>query len=405
MAVTVPASTWRALARRLADELDGDGDLRTPQWRDALLAVPRHEFVPRYYVPESDARPLRWVTHEPHDTESIQRWLDLVYSPTTLITALADYVDRGIRAPVSSSTKPDLMIRMLEALDVTDGMRVLEIGTGTGYNAALLAHRLGSQHVCSVDIDPQLVSDARQRLAKLGYTPTVVTADGTDGLAEHAPFDRLIATCAVFAVPGTWIEQLRPGGLALAHVEGPLGAGNLIALRRGSAPVLQGRFLPWWGCFMRRRATAGATVGSPLPVRTTEPSVIRHTALDPAELDGGKHFPFLAQLYLPPGMFRSISVDDDQVAVTQLRAPDGSWCTINREPDATGHRTVREAGPTPLWANVETAWQRWQQLGAPAWHEFGLTATAPSHHVWLRDPHHGPRWALSTPLPYQVTGS
>jgi protein-L-isoaspartate O-methyltransferase len=67
-----------------------------------------------------------------------------VYSPTTLVTDLADYADRGVQAPVSSSTKPDLMIRMLEALDVTDGMRVLEIGTGTGYNAALLAHRLGS---------------------------------------------------------------------------------------------------------------------------------------------------------------------------------------------------------------------------------------------------------------------
>jgi protein-L-isoaspartate O-methyltransferase len=261
MAVTVPASTWRALARRLADELDGDGDLRTPQWRDALLAVPRHEFVPCYYIPEPDARPLRWMMHEPRDAETTQRWLDLVYSPTTLITDLADYVDRGVQAPVSSATKPDLMIRMLEALEVTDGMLVLEIGTGTGYNAALLAHRLGGQQVCSVDIDPQLVSEARHRLARLGYTPTVVTADGADGLAGHAPFDRIIATCAVIAVPAAWIEQLRPGGLALVHVEGPLGAGNLLALRRGTAPVLQGRFLPWWGCFMRRRAAAGATVG------------------------------------------------------------------------------------------------------------------------------------------------
>jgi methyltransferase of ATP-grasp peptide maturase system len=397
MVVAVPASTWRALARRLADELDGDGDLRTPQWRDALLAVPRHEFVPRYYLPEPDARPLRWVAHEPRDTESTQRWLDLVYSPTTLITALADYVDRGVQVPVSSSTKPDLMIRMLEALEVADGMRVLEIGTGTGYNAALLAHRLGSQQVCSVDIDPQFVSAARHQLARLGYTPIVVAADGAAGLAEHAPFDRIIASCALFAVPEAWIEQLRPGGLALVHVEGPLGAGNLLALRRDVAPVLQGRFLPWWGCFMHRRAAVGATVGSPLPARTAEPPVTRHTALDPAELDGGRSFPFLAQLYLSPGMFRSISVDDEQVAVTQLRAPDGSWCTISREPDATGRHIVREAGPTPLWANVETAWQRWQQLGTPACHEFGLTATATAHHVWLGDPHRGPRWALPTP--------
>jgi protein-L-isoaspartate(D-aspartate) O-methyltransferase len=164
---------------------------------------------------------------------------------------------------VSSSTKPDLMIRMLEALDVTDGMRVLEIGTGTGYNAALLSHRLGSAQVCSVDIDPHLVSQARQRLTRLGYTPTVATADGADGLPAHAPFDRIIATCALFAVPAAWIAQLRPGGLALAHIEGPLGAGNLLALRRGDAQVLEGRFLPWWGCFMRRRATARFTPSDP----------------------------------------------------------------------------------------------------------------------------------------------
>jgi methyltransferase of ATP-grasp peptide maturase system len=395
MAVTVPASTWRALARRLANELDGD--LRTPAWRDALLAVPRHESVPRYYVQEPDARPLRWITHEPRDAQSTTRWLDLVYSPTTLITNLADYADRGVQAPVSSSTKPDLMIRMLEALEVTDGMRVLEIGTGTGYNAALLAHRLGSQQVCSIDIDPQLVSDARERLSRLGYHPTLVTADGAHGLAEHAPFDRIIATCALSAVPAAWIEQLRPGGLALVHIEGPLGAGNLLALRRGAAAVLEGRFLPWWGCFMRRRATAGPTVGSPRPVRTSEPPVSRHTTLDPAELDGGKHFPFLAQLYLPPGMFRSIYLDDDQGAMTELRAPDGSWCAIKREPDTTGRRTVREAGPTPLWASVEAAWQQWQGLDAPAWHEFGLTATPTKHHIWLRDSHDGPQWPLPTP--------
>ncbi|HWR46124.1 MAG TPA: hypothetical protein VN327_00695 [Pseudonocardiaceae bacterium] len=61
------------------------------------MAVPRHEFVPRYYAPEPDTRPLRWVAHEPRDAESTQRWLDLVYSPTTLITALVDYADKSQR--------------------------------------------------------------------------------------------------------------------------------------------------------------------------------------------------------------------------------------------------------------------------------------------------------------------
>ncbi|MGH4008640.1 MAG: methyltransferase domain-containing protein, partial [Pseudonocardiaceae bacterium] len=354
MTITVPASTWQPLARRLAEELDADGDLHSPGWREALIAVPRHEFIPRYYVQDQHARPLRWTTHEPSDPESTQRWLELVYSPTTLITDLADYADRGVQAPVSSSTKPDLMIRMLEVLDVADGMRVLEIGTGTGYNAALLTHRLGSAQVYSVDIDPNLVSQAGRRLARLGYTPTLVAADGIDGLPAYAPFDRIIATCALFAVPPAWIDQLRPGGLALVHIEGPLGAGNLLALRRGDHHVLQGRFLPWWGCFMRRRPTAGATVGSPRPTRTTQPPATRHTTVDPSELDGGRQFPFLAQLYLPPGMFRSIRLTDNQVAITELRALDGSWCEISREPDATGRYTVREAGPTPLWRNIET---------------------------------------------------
>ncbi|MGQ0776730.1 MAG: methyltransferase domain-containing protein [Pseudonocardiales bacterium] len=395
MKPTVAEATWRTLVRQLADDLATQEVLRSPSWREALLAVPRHEFVPSYYLKDPGARPLRWIRHEPHDADSTQRWLELVYSPTTLITELADKIDRGIQAPVSSSTSPRLMIRMLEALEVSTETRVLEIGTGTGYNAALLSHRLGGRNVCSIDIDPDLVSAARERLARLGYRPTLVTGDGAAGLAERAPFDRILATCALYAIPASWIDQLRPGGLALAHIEGPLGAGNLLALRRGASPVLQGRFLPWWGCFMRRRATASPTVGTPLPTRTRGLAVTRRTAVDPAELE--QSFQFLAQLYLPPGMFRSISLDDNGVAVSHLRAPDGSWCEVNRQPDADGYHAMREAGPTPLWAGIETAWQLWQELGTPPWHEFGLTATPTEHRIWLRDPQDGLQWTLPTP--------
>ncbi|MGH4021655.1 MAG: methyltransferase domain-containing protein [Pseudonocardiaceae bacterium] len=396
MTATVSVPNWRAHARRLTDQLTADGDVHTAAWRDALLAVPRHEFVPQYYLQDT-SHPATWVLHEPRDPAATARWLELVYSPTTLITAVADYADRGVQAPVSSSTKPDLMIRMLEALQVDDGLRVLEIGTGTGYNAALLAHRLGDRNVYSIDIDPALVAHARQRLAGLGYHPTLVAADGADGLAEHAPFDRIIATCSVQAIPIAWMHQLRPGGLALIHLEGPLGAGNLLALHRGKAPTVQGRFLPWWGCFMRRRPTSGPTTGTPRPVPTTEPPTTRHTAVDPAELDGGKMFPFLAQLHLPPDMFRSIRLTDDQTPVTYLAAPDGSWCEITRIPDASGRYAVREAGPTPLWAAIETAWIQWTQLDAPAWHEFGLTATPVSHRIWHRDPETGQHWTLPVP--------
>jgi methyltransferase of ATP-grasp peptide maturase system len=397
MNITVPESTWRELAQLLADDITAAGKMRTPEWRAAVENVPRHLFVPRYYTDEQNGRSRSWILQEPANADSIMRWLELVYSRTTLVTQVADFADRGTQAAVCSSTKPDLMIRMLKALDVADGMRVLEIGTGTGYNAALLAHRLGAENVYSVDVDPHLVDDARDRLAQLGYAAaTLAAVDGIEGLPDHAPYDRIIATCALFAVPAAWITQLRPNGLALVHIEGPLGAGNLLALRHIAPDTVQGRFLPWWGCFMRRRATAGPNVGTPRPARTGTAPTTRTTTVDPTQLDGGARFPFLAQLHLPPGVFRSMWHSDDRATITELRAPDGSWCEITREPRPDGCHAVREAGPTALWAHIETAWEQWTGLGAPAWHEFGLTATTTQHTVWFGAPD-GLNWPLPTP--------
>jgi len=391
---------WRSYLSRLVDQISAQGDLRSPQWREALLAVPRHLFVPHYYAQDTSTRPSRWIRHEPGDEESVRRWLELVYSPTTLVTELAQYADRGVRMPVCSSTKPDLMIRMLEALDVRDGYRVLEIGTGTGtgYNAALLTHRLDDQKVCSIDIDAAPITAARDRLDQLGYHPTLVACDGAQGLPEHGPFDRIIATCSLRGFPVEWIYQLRSGGMALVHLEGPLGAGNLLALHRHpSQPRVQGRFLSWWGCFMARRTSAGPITGSPRPVRTTELPTIRDTALNPNQIDGGQWFPFLAQLYLPSGIHRAVYLTDDDAPVTYLASPDGSWCEITRNPGTTGRYQVREAGPTRLWAAVEAAWAQWMQLGAPAWHEFGLTVTPTEQHIWYRDPGSDHRWPLPQP--------
>jgi methyltransferase of ATP-grasp peptide maturase system len=405
VSVTVPESTWRELARRLAEDINAVGKMHTPEWRAAVQEVPRHVFVPRYYTDDQQGRSRRWTLHEPKDPDSVRRWLELVYSRTTLVTQVAEFADRGTQAAVSSATKPDLVIRMLETLEVTDGMRVLEIGTGTGYNAALLSHRLGAANVYSLDVDPHLIEDARDRLTRLGYTAaTLAAVDGIAGLPEHAPYDRIIATCALFAVPAAWINQLHPDGLALVHIEGPLGAGNLLALRHIAPDTVQGRFLPWWGCFMRRRATAGPTVGTPRPRRTTAAPTTRTTAIDPAQLDGGARFPFLAQLHLPHGVFRSMrrrestdGNDGTTATVTELRAPDGSWAQVTREPDPQARYRVQEAGPTPLWAHVENAWEQWADLGSPHWHEFGLTATPTRHTIWFRSPN-GPSWPLPLPI-------
>ncbi len=395
---TITVADWPVRARRLAEKLVADGDLHSAPWRSAVCAVPRHEFIPRYYRHDTSTRPATWQLVAPTDSAEVQAWLELVYSDTTLITAVADYAERGVQIPVSSSSKPDLMARMLEELDVADGHRVLEIGTGTGYNAALLSHRLGSQNVFSVDVDPALIAQARPRLTRLGYHPTLAAVDGAEGIAEHAPYDRIIATCSVPAIPLAWIEQLAPGGRILADVEGPLGAGNLVTLHKlSAAPVAEGRFLPWWGRFMRLRPQAGPTVGTPRPRRAAGQPQSATTAVDPAELD--TEFRFLAQLFFPSGIVQSLTPSPDltRPIATCLVTPDGSWCEVDRDPGPDGSYPLTFGGPQPLWDRVQAAWQQWTRHGRPAWSQFGLTATPEHHTIWLSDPASGPSWLLPTP--------
>jgi protein-L-isoaspartate O-methyltransferase len=96
---------------------------------------------------------------------------------------------------------PSIMSWMLQALDLADGQQVLEIGTGTGYNATLLCHRLSDANVTSIDIDPALVDQARLRLGELGYASLLAAGDGVGGLPAGAPYDAILATAAVDHIP------------------------------------------------------------------------------------------------------------------------------------------------------------------------------------------------------------
>jgi protein-L-isoaspartate O-methyltransferase len=122
----------------------------------------------------------------------------------------------------------------------------------TGYNAALLSHRLGDMNVTSIDIDPALVETARGRLADLGYRPHLSAGDGADGVAGQAPYDRIIATCGIPEVPSAWITQLNTGGLIVADVRGEL-VSSLVVARKNTSHSVTGRFLASAGHFMWMR--------------------------------------------------------------------------------------------------------------------------------------------------------
>lgn len=179
----------RELAGKLAEELTAAGWLRSQAWRDALARTPRHHFAPKFELPDG----YGGGGYDGSDRTHREAWLRSVYDmDATLLTRFDEH-----QAATSSCSAPSVVIAMLEALDVADGDTVLEIGTGTGWNSALLATRLGSASVTSVDNQEGLVSEARQRLAALGLEPTLVAADGLSGYPPRVPYDRIIGTCAV----------------------------------------------------------------------------------------------------------------------------------------------------------------------------------------------------------------
>jgi protein-L-isoaspartate(D-aspartate) O-methyltransferase len=173
------------LRQALVGDLVREGRVRSAGVEAALRAVPREVFVPG--VP-----------------------LDEVYRPSEAIV-----IKRLEGVSVSSASAPDVMAVMLEQLAVEPGQRVLEIGTGTGYNAALLAELVGPDgEVVSVEIDEDLVLAAREHLRTAGYARVqVVLGDGALGYAPAAPFDRLILTVGAGDIAPAWRDQLRnPGG-------------------------------------------------------------------------------------------------------------------------------------------------------------------------------------------------
>lgn len=374
---------WKPLAQQLADNLAQRLNLRDPAWREAVAAVPRHLLVPTVYQQDTTG------TWHPLDASSPEG-LALVYSPQTLITA---FEDRGsARIPVSSSTKPDLMLRMLDHLDIRDGQRVLEIGTGTGYNAALLSHRLGERNVFSVDIDPDLITTARERLASIGCRPTLAAVDGEQGLPDHAPYDRIIATCSVPAVPQAWLAQLADGGRALVDIKLAVGAGNLADLHR-DGDRLEGRFTDWWGGFMAIRHEHD----QPQPAAPPAANSQKRTTTAPAEpwFDEPVVW-FLAQFQLPRGATHGMRFDGEgRPTASTLTLPDGAWAAVSLDGDSSA-RPVEWAGTIDPWKAIEDAHLLWERLGRPSWERFGLTVTPDRQWVWLDAPDGEHRWQLGS---------
>lgn len=364
--------SWQQRARALADDLAALGVLDLA-WREAFEQVPRHVFVPRFYQPDG-------TLIEGPDPDARDEWLDAVYRDASLTTQRLAEPGSGRIIPTSSSTRPSLMALMLRMLNVRDGHSVLEIGTGTGYNAALLAYRLGDHHVTSIDIDPDLVEAARSAAHRIGLAPYLVAGEGDKGVPERAPFDRVLATCAVPTIPTQWVAQLADRGIIVADLRAATSS-SLVTLHRTAEGIATGRFHPTPGYFMWLRPRADD------PRRDEQESnfIYDHTAsrhsttwLDPAMLtEPGLGLMVAASV---PNLVQSVTFADP--LTYGLRARDGSWTKVDKD-----SKDVVQSGQRSVWNEIEAAARHWEQLGRPDPSRFGLTVSADNgQQVWLDDP-------------------
>jgi protein-L-isoaspartate O-methyltransferase len=380
--------------------------LRSKEWADAFATTPRHLFTPEAIITTPDGYRLL----SGGDPASRQEWLSVVYSDESLVTQdkphAAGYLrpsGEPLQVPTSSSTMPSLMAQMLEALDVNDGMRVLEIGTGTGYNAALLSHRLGDSNVVSIDIDSSLVELATHRLAQLGYTPTLLAGDGAAGAAEHGPYDRIIATAAVPEIPIAWVQQLKPGGKILANLRGDLAGGTLCLLsKEDEDDEVIGPILPIEGHFMWLRPNVDDPHRPHERTPATQRGATSRTTanLNPAEIpinDDGFRFLLQLQLHAVQTLSRGTTFDPvtrrERDAVIATTA-DGSRAEALISLEENGAHRVIQTGPRRIWDTVEATHRLWYDLVQPAPTKFGLVANDSTQFAWFGDDDSWHRWPL-----------
>ncbi|AAL62963.1 protein-L-isoaspartate(D-aspartate) O-methyltransferase [Pyrobaculum aerophilum] len=188
------------MAKRLVEELERDGIVKSERVKRALLTVPREEFVlPEYRMMAYEDRPLP------------------LFAGATI-------------------SAPHMVAMMCELIEPRPGMKILEVGTGSGYHAAVCAEAIEKKgRIYTIEIVKELAVFAAQNLERLGYWGVVEVyhGDGKKGLEKHAPFDAIIVTAAADVIPPALIRQLKDGGVMVIPVEERLGQVLYKVVKRG----------------------------------------------------------------------------------------------------------------------------------------------------------------------------
>ncbi|GAA4684498.1 protein-L-isoaspartate O-methyltransferase family protein [Phytohabitans rumicis] len=370
-------SASQRLRRRYVDGLRREGAITRPEVAGAFAAVPREVFVADGF----HGRDGTWV---PADGDG---FLESVYTNDVLVTKIRD------GRPVSSSSQPSLMAAMIEGLELRPGTRVLEVGAGTGYNAALMA-AVGAR-VTSIDVQADVLGRARAALARCGAAGVLLhEGDGYDGYAAGAPYDRVIVTVGVAGASPRWLEQLAPDGFVLVPLR-HAGHHPVLRVRREpdgvvhAAGVCPAGFMSAAGPLSAPYPSAHPLPVDPLPAAT----VARPARFDPP-LDVFRYH----------DLWFAVGAWDGRATFAQLAgAPSESGCALLDEtgvggagiaPDGSIHATGAHAGAySERAAALLDRWVTSGEPAVPAWRAAMALDGDPDRPIWV------PRGWHLTPQP------
>ena len=310
-------------------------------------------------------------------------WLRVVYSDMTIITQREDGAGdpaSAVGLATSSLSAPGIVMSFLNLLQPAPGDDVLEIGTGTGWTAALLAARCGDRHVTSVEIDQSLHARAAANLRATGCYPELVCGDGADAMPGRL-FDRLHVTCGFRDIPSAWMAQLRAGGTAVLPWHSNGSDGWQVRLTSAGDGTATGTFHGMANYMMLR----GQRVGTVLwHSHHGDHADVTTTGLDPEQIADAGRAAILALTAANPDLTCIAGREPDGTAFVHLAEtgnPDGSWAACDG--GRPGEHIVTQFGPRRLWDATESAFARWDAAGRPGPEQYRLVVTPRGQRIEL----------------------